>query len=67
MPFGLYLHFPFCPDSHISCDSHNEPYDASLEGRFYEALTKETELVAGAHQGDDREVATVYIGGGQFR
>ncbi len=64
MAFGLYLHFPFCRNKCSYCDFYKELYDAGLESRFYEALTIETELTAGQPSHVDREIATIFIGGG---
>ena len=64
MPFGLYLHFPFCRHKCAYCDFYKEHYDSSLEARFYEALRIETDLAAASLRERDIRVATLYIGGG---
>ncbi|MBI5265914.1 MAG: radical SAM family heme chaperone HemW [candidate division Zixibacteria bacterium] len=64
MPFGLYLHFPFCRNKCSYCDFYKELYDARLEVRFFEALKIETELAAMAFGPFDREISTIFIGGG---
>jgi oxygen-independent coproporphyrinogen-3 oxidase len=64
MPFGLYLHFPFCRHKCAYCDFYKESYDRLLETRFYNALRIETELAAHALRERDLQVATLYIGGG---
>ncbi|PWB75273.1 coproporphyrinogen III oxidase [candidate division GN15 bacterium] len=64
MPFGLYLHFPFCRNRCSYCDFYKELFDAGLEAQFYDALRTETELCAEAHAGHDREISTIFIGGG---
>lgn len=64
MPFGLYVHFPFCRNKCSYCDFYKELYDAGLELSFYEALTIETELCAQEYASYDREISTIFIGGG---
>jgi len=64
MPFGLYLHFPFCRNKCAYCDFYKEIHDPRNEERFYAALRAETELVFEAWPGEDYEVGTIYIGGG---
>jgi oxygen-independent coproporphyrinogen-3 oxidase len=64
MSFGLYLHFPFCRNKCSYCDFYKELYDARLEARFFEALAIETELAAMAFGSCDREISTIFIGGG---
>lgn len=64
MPFGLYVHFPFCRNKCSYCDFYKELYDARLEVRFFSALKIETELAAMTYSGTDREISTIFIGGG---
>ncbi len=64
MPFGLYLHFPFCRNKCSYCDFYKELYDTRLEVRFFTALTIETELAAMAFAQTDREISTIFVGGG---
>jgi oxygen-independent coproporphyrinogen-3 oxidase len=64
MPFGLYLHFPFCRNKCSYCDFYKELYDARIEVRFFEALKIETELAAMAFAYADREISTIFVGGG---
>lgn len=63
MPFGLYLHFPFCRNRCDYCDFYKELHDAETEVRFFEALGIETQLAA-QECTDDREISTIYVGGG---
>lgn len=63
MPFGLYVHFPFCRNKCSYCDFYKELFDAGLEKHFYEALKIETELCAETYVGD-REISTIFVGGG---
>jgi len=64
MAFGLYVHFPFCKNKCSYCDFYKELHRASLEKEFYEALNIETELVAEKQALIDKEITTVFIGGG---
>ncbi len=64
MPFGLYLHFPFCRNHCSYCDFYKQLFDADLEAQFYEALRIETELCAQEYAASDREISTIFIGGG---
>lgn len=64
MPFGLYLHFPFCNIDCSYCDFYKEHYECGLEENFYKALTIETELTAAQYAPYDREVTSIYVGGG---
>jgi oxygen-independent coproporphyrinogen-3 oxidase len=64
MPFGLYVHFPFCRNKCSYCDFYKELYDIGMERSFYEALQIETELCAEAYASHDREISTIFIGGG---
>ncbi|RME27610.1 MAG: coproporphyrinogen III oxidase family protein, partial [Candidatus Zixiibacteriota bacterium] len=64
MPFGLYLHFPFCRNRCSYCDFYKELYQAGLEKDFFDALAVETELVAEEYAALDNEIATIYVGGG---
>jgi oxygen-independent coproporphyrinogen-3 oxidase len=62
MSIGLYLHFPFCRNRCAYCDFYKEVHDPDLEVRYFEALGIETQLAA--QECDDRELATIYVGGG---
>ncbi len=64
MPFGLYVHFPFCRNKCSYCDFYKELFDLGMERSFYEALRIETELCAEAYAAQDREISTIFIGGG---
>ncbi len=64
MSFGLYLHFPFCRNKCAYCDFYKEVHDVDLEVRFYEALEVETRLAAEALETANREISTLYVGGG---
>ncbi len=64
MPFSLYVHFPFCSNKCSYCDFYKELYDRSIEKRFFEALRIETELAAEQFESPDREIGTIFVGGG---
>lgn len=64
MPFGLYVHFPFCRNKCSYCDFYKEKYDAHLEREFYHALRIETELAAEHPLVQQNKVTTIFIGGG---
>jgi oxygen-independent coproporphyrinogen-3 oxidase len=64
MPFGLYVHFPFCRNKCSYCDFYKELYDSGLEAQFYDALTIETELAAREYADTDRTISTIFVGGG---
>jgi oxygen-independent coproporphyrinogen-3 oxidase len=64
MPFGLYVHFPFCRNKCSYCDFYKELFDLGMERSFYEALRIETELCADVYAGQDREISTIFVGGG---
>jgi len=63
MPFGLYLHYPFCRNRCSYCDFYKELYDQGLEKRFFHALATETDLLA-ARYSDKRDITSIFIGGG---
>ncbi len=64
MPFGLYLHYPFCRSRCSYCDFCNELHDTDLEKRFYDALLIETELAASECKARGRQLSSIFVGGG---
>jgi len=64
MPFGLYVHFPFCRNKCSYCDFYKERYNRTLEREFYHALRMETELAAEDPTVQDSTISTIFIGGG---
>ncbi|HOD67063.1 MAG TPA: radical SAM family heme chaperone HemW [candidate division Zixibacteria bacterium] len=64
MPFGLYVHFPFCRNTCSYCDFYKEKHQAALEREFYHALRIETELAAEHPAVQRSQVTTIFIGGG---
>ncbi len=60
---GLYLHFPFCLKRCSYCDFYSIPVSSpDLINQYVESLITEIELKAPNFQ--DREIRTVYLGGG---
>jgi len=64
MPFGLYIHFPFCHSAEAYCGLYSKPYDSDREELYYKALTIETSLAAAGNAPHDREISSIFIGGG---
>ncbi len=64
MPFGLYVHFPFCQNRCSYCNYGKVPYDRTLEERFFEALTIETKLAAQKTDPPAQTISTIFLGGG---
>ncbi|KNZ68827.1 oxygen-independent coproporphyrinogen III oxidase [Thermincola ferriacetica] len=64
MAIGLYIHVPFCVKKCNYCDFISYPYDAGLTASYVSALLKEIELYGQQLSGKDKELASVYIGGG---
>ncbi len=64
MPFGLYLHYPFCAYKCSYCDFYKEMHQHPLEQAYYKALHRETELAAELYANRDRTISTIFVGGG---
>lgn len=64
MPFGLYVHYPFCRNKCSYCDFYKEKYARNLEREFYHALRIETELASEDPFVQENEVSSIFIGGG---
>ncbi|MBU0983120.1 MAG: radical SAM family heme chaperone HemW [candidate division Zixibacteria bacterium] len=62
MSLGLYLHFPFCRNTCSYCDFYKELHSPEQERAFFSALEIETRLAA--EQLQDRDIRTIYVGGG---
>ncbi len=58
MPFGIYLHLPFCR-VHCSYCAFAISTNSALEERYVAALLREID-----HRADGREVTSIYLGGG---
>jgi len=63
MPFGLYLHFPFCRNRCSYCDYYKELYRSDQELDFWDALRIETDLTAGILESHGT-IDTIFVGGG---
>lgn len=63
-PAGIYLHIPFCSTRCHYCNFATGGYEAELAGRYVTALTKEIEQAAAARPEMERQVETIYFGGG---
>lgn len=64
MSVGLYVHLPFCHSICPYCDFYKEMHRPGAESAFFEALIRETEIVADEIARPDRQISTIYIGGG---
>lgn len=64
MPFGLYLHFPFCRNHCSYCDFYKDLHNPEREKQFYDALRIETALCAQEYAHGDNEITTIFVGGG---
>ena len=64
MPFGLYVHFPFCRNFCSYRNFYKELHDSHLEKQFFKALINETELAAEELVSSDAEVSSIFFGGG---
>jgi len=63
MSFGLYLHYPFCRNLCSYCDFYKTGYAPSAERQFWNAVIRETTLVAQL-TAPGRLVTSIFIGGG---
>jgi oxygen-independent coproporphyrinogen-3 oxidase len=68
LPFGLYLHLPFCVRKCPYCDFASEPLDdaggSPAARRYLDALALELDLRAATDEFRAASVPTVYLGGG---
>lgn len=64
MTIGLYVHVPFCLRKCHYCDFASYPYEVEAARIYRAALFREMEFYAGYLSPDEKQVATVYIGGG---
>ncbi|OON87922.1 hypothetical protein BXO88_01725 [Oribacterium sp. C9] len=58
----LYIHIPFCAKKCNYCDFLSYPMNEQAHAEYVEKLCREIEL--GASLGEDREISTIFIGGG---
>ncbi|OAT82305.1 radical SAM family heme chaperone HemW [Desulfotomaculum copahuensis] len=64
MPIGLYIHVPFCLRKCRYCDFVSYPYSHAAAARYLAALEREMTFYGHRLTGEEKQVATVYIGGG---
>lgn len=63
LPFGVYVHWPFCLSKCPYCDFNSHVRHAEIdEARFLRAF--EAEIAATAARVPDRAVSTIFLGGG---
>lgn len=60
-PLELYVHIPFCVKKCDYCDFLSGPAGKERQAEYFRALEKE---VAAVSDFPDREITTVFIGGG---
>ncbi len=64
MPFGIYVHWPFCAAKCPYCDFNSHVRKSIDEAGWIEAIARELEWTA-ARQGNDRPIVeTIFFGGG---
>ncbi len=68
-PFGIYLHVPYCASKCLYCDFLSEPIDGFSTGQiqnFTKMLAAEAEFAREKYPEilTDRQVSTIYFGGG---
>lgn len=61
-PLSLYIHIPFCVRKCLYCDFLSGPADVEVQERYVKCLTEEIRLESSSYK--DREIETVFIGGG---
>nr|MBP7348570.1 radical SAM protein [Butyrivibrio sp.] len=61
-PISLYIHIPFCRKKCLYCDFLSAPAETDLQERYFHALL--AEIIRTAKKCGDKEVITVFIGGG---
>lgn len=64
MTIGLYLHVPFCVRKCHYCSFISVPREDGLVTRYLDALSREMDMRAGALSRQDKQVDSIYIGGG---
>lgn len=63
-PLELYIHIPFCVKKCAYCDFLSAPADRETREAYVSALLKEIGGLAGEYDLAEREVVSVFIGGG---
>jgi len=61
-PLGVYVHWPFCKSKCPYCDFNSHVRDGVEQARWRQALL--TELEYAAREAPDRQVQTMFFGGG---
>lgn len=64
MAIGLYIHVPFCIRKCLYCDFVSYPYDPEAARRYRAALLQEMALYQCRLTQEDRQLKTIFIGGG---
>ena len=65
LPLELYIHIPFCVKKCAYCDFLSAPADRETREAYVSALLKEIGGLAGEYDLAEREVVSVFIGGGE--
>ncbi|NPV72807.1 MAG: radical SAM family heme chaperone HemW [Pelotomaculum sp.] len=64
MAIGLYVHVPFCVKKCLYCGFVSFRLDREAAGLYLNALLREIELYGAALCGSEKEVSSLFIGGG---
>ena len=64
MAIGLYIHVPFCVKKCLYCDFTSYPYNPSDAQAYLKAIRREMHLYRQLLTGDERELSSLFIGGG---
>lgn len=64
IPLELYIHIPFCVKKCAYCDFLSAPADREAREAYVSALLREIRSLPGEYGMDNREVISVFVGGG---
>lgn len=64
IPLELYIHIPFCVKKCAYCDFLSAPADRDAREAYVSALLREIRSLPGEYGLDNREVISVFVGGG---
>lgn len=64
MPIALYIHVPFCAKKCRYCGFTSYPFKAGDAENYMDALFREMSMYASALPDEEKEVSSLYIGGG---
>ena len=64
IPLELYIHIPFCVKKCAYCDFLSAPADREAREAYVSALLREIRSLPGEYGLDNREVISVFVGGG---